>query len=232
MRDLIAHLRILVNPKDGIAWDRVLQLVGKIGAKTADKIFQEIAQAPRETPSILKSHSRKFTGLKQLIASMEKASKTLSSGAGAPIRVMLKYYRPFLKENLRNPQERYEDLVALCDRAEKYRSLQKFLNYFTVVLSKSEKDTHKSNKDSVTLSTIHSAKGLEWRVVYLIDLDDSTLPIRYAHGKDQQLEEEQRVLYVGVTRARKRLYLSYHGLLSRFLQPANVEATYRTKQPK
>jgi DNA helicase II / ATP-dependent DNA helicase PcrA len=229
VRDFIAHLRILVNRRDAMAWYRVLTLVKGIGPKTADKMFQEIAEDPEGTRSILTRHSRKITGLEQLLASIRRASQVLNSGAVSPMNVMLTYYRSLVEDDVRNPRERYSDLTALCEWAERYRSLRRFLNYFTVVLSRSERAVHTSTEDSLTLSTIHSAKGLEWRVVYLMDLDDNTLPIRHAQSRDE-LEAEKRVLYVGVTRAKKRLYLSYYGPLSRFLRPANVKATYRTTE--
>jgi DNA helicase-2/ATP-dependent DNA helicase PcrA len=109
-----------------------------------------------------------------------------------------------------NSRDRWESLQALVSQAETYaEGPDASLNGFVDDLDRRASEQHAPVAEGVTLATLHAAKGLEWDAVFLVGLVDGTLPIQHADGDDAKIEEERRLLYVGVTRARRRLELSW-----------------------
>lgn len=216
VKDVIAHLRVLKNPKDEIAWHRVLMLIEGIGPKTADKFnnsimsfdsLEEIKLNAFKEAKITKS-SRGLARLKKLIESVNKDHLN----PGNLYELCLDYYLPILREKFDDWHIRVNDLDALKLIAQRYDSLDDFLGDFAIEPPNSSgwrKDpaTPLESKPLV-LSTIHSSKGLEWDTVYLIGLVDGILPISFALNSEEEIEEESRLFYVAITRAKNRLFMS------------------------
>jgi DNA helicase II / ATP-dependent DNA helicase PcrA len=240
VKDLIAHLKLFLNPKDELAWSRVLLLVSGIGPRTVEKLLDEMAPH-RTLDSIIKGVLQKYTpggkfseGLVRLVQLLLRAPKE----AGILCQAVLDYYDPILKEKFDiDWRLRKNDLEAVAQIAGRYGSVRDLLVDLAIEPpERGVKDFHDTVWERpLILSTIHSAKGLEWRNVFLIGAIDGVLPSSYTTHDDEELEEEQRLLYVAVTRARERLYILAHhegrnnGLhtfnrLSRFIEAANVMA--------
>ncbi len=241
VKDLIAHLKLFVNPKDELAWSRVLLLVPGIGPKTAERMLGEMA-APETLSSIVENvimpvgaaRGRSSAGLTRLARLLEAAE----TEPEAVVRRVIDYYDPILREkfdldwNLRK-----NDLDALAQISGRYGSVRDFLVDLAIEPpERGVRDFHDTIWERpLILSTIHSAKGLEWRNVFLIGAVDGVLPSSYTTRDDEGLEEERRLLYVAVTRARERLYILAHhegrnngihtfNRLSRFIEAQNVRA--------
>jgi DNA helicase-2/ATP-dependent DNA helicase PcrA len=174
---------------------------------------------------------------------LNKLSKVLEKicaqdmDSGTMFDTVFDYYRPIMKEKFDDWQARSNDLEAVKQMASRYDSLKDFLADFTIepperAVAKVEPLKNVDERPLV-LSTIHSAKGLEWESVFLIGLVEGILPVSFSLDDEESLEEEQRLFYVGVTRAKKQLILSLHhegsgfGLnqfnkVSRFLDSPNV----------
>ncbi len=240
VKDLIAHLKLFINPKDELAWSRVLLLVSGIGPRTVEKLLEEMV-AHQTLDSIVKGVLQKYApggksseGLARLTQLLLKAPKE----PGALCQTVIDYYDPILKEKFDIDWHlRKNDLEAVAQISGRYGSIRDLLVDLAIEPpERGVKDFHDTMWERpLILSTIHSAKGLEWRNVFLIGAIDGVLPSSYSTHDDEELEEEHRLLYVAVTRARERLYVLAHhegynngihtfNRLSRFIEAANVKA--------
>ena len=163
-----------------------------------------------------------------------------SASIGTKFDVLLEYCSPLLEQQHDNWPQRREDLEALREIASRYRAVQDFLADLAIDPPESEPRAVRAGASEaederpLTLSTIHSAKGLEWDEVYLLGVADGSLPDARSMGNEEELEEERRLLYVAVTRARRQLALTWHhstrhrfgqlATLSRFLTEGPVAA--------
>jgi DNA helicase II / ATP-dependent DNA helicase PcrA len=241
VKDVIAHLKLFVNHKDELAWNRALLLISGLGPRTADKLLADIAACEtvesilRGLDSHLTGHTYS-TGLARLKNLIEKGQAMTSPGERC--RAVLEYYDPILREKFDLDWHlRKNDLEALEQISARYESLRDLLVDLAIEPpERGVKDFHDTIWERpLILSTIHSAKGLEWRNVFLIGAIDGVLPSSYATHDDEELEEEHRLLYVAITRAKERLFVLAHhegrnngihtfNRLSRFIDAANVRA--------
>jgi DNA helicase-2/ATP-dependent DNA helicase PcrA len=249
VKDLMAHLKVISNPKDELSWNRVLILIERIGAKTADSLTDEIVKYP-SLPEImnhvLSTHARKQSygeGLSRLKSALDLASRE-KEDVGNKFEVILDYYRPILKERFDDWHLRLNDLEALRQIASRYSSLEELLEDFGIEppergVWRIEPETKEEEKPLV-LSTIHSAKGLEWDCVFLMGLIDGVLPVTFSLDDEESIEEEQRLFYVAITRAKNTLYLTLHhdgqrggitqfNKMSRFVDTPEILAKLETK---
>jgi DNA helicase-2/ATP-dependent DNA helicase PcrA len=247
VKDVIAHMKVVMNPRDEIAWRRVLTLIRGIGQKTADKIVREALGAV-SLKSIVASvltdttkFGRHVVSMSGLRAFLEDCSGKVNPGT--LYDMALDYYRPLMKEKFDDWHLRINDLEALRQIAARYESLSQLLADFAIEppergVWKVDAEEKRAEKP-LTLSTIHSAKGLEWDAVFLIGVTDGVLPSGFSLDDPEQVEEESRLLYVAVTRARDRLFLSMHhegmragitqfNKISRFIDTPNVLASLDT----
>jgi len=212
IKDLIAFLRILENPQDEMAWFRVLQLLQGVGPVTADNAFRHIqnnggipsAIGSFKAPSAAKEEVGQLTDLMSDLARMRDTS------VGAQIERIHQFYKPILKRVHENPETRASDIEHLMHLASGYDSRQRFLSELMLDPPTSTGDLAGpplKDEDWLVLSTIHSAKGLEWDAVYLIHAADGNLPSDMATGSDAEIEEERRLAYVAMTRAKDFLYV-------------------------
>jgi DNA helicase-2/ATP-dependent DNA helicase PcrA len=219
VKDIMAHLKLLVNPKDELAWNRVLMLIERIGPKTAGVLVDEAAAyaSLKETVESLFPKYTKGRPYSQGLASLGAAFTSVGDermNVGEKYELILEYYKRLLKDNYDDWHLRLNDLEALRQIAARYDSLEDLLEDFAIEPPEKgvwgvEPETKEEEKPLV-LSTIHSAKGLEWDVVVVMGLVDGVLPVTFALDSEDEIEEEQRLFYVAVTRGKKRVFLTLH----------------------
>ncbi|RMH02932.1 MAG: ATP-dependent helicase [Nitrospirae bacterium] len=211
VKDLLAHLRIVHNPMDTISWNRALLLIDGVGQKKARDIVTLIQQSPNPAETLRAEAGRAMAGLHRLAALLEHL-RCAERSPSDQVNQALDYYLPLLKDHYDDYPKRLRDLEHLVVMAERYARLDDFLADITLEPpDESVVDIEAPNRDDerLVLSTIHSAKGLEWRCVFLIWLVDGRFPSSYSFLSPEDLEEERRLLYVAVTRAKQELYLVY-----------------------
>ena len=212
VKDLISILRIVENPRDEIAWFRVLQLLDGVGPVTASAAVEHVVSCGHN-PCAIASFNPPAAAREQLADLghlMQDLSSMAGEGASAQIERILSFYSPILKRNYENPDQRESDIEHLAHVAARYRSRKQFLADLILDPPVSTGDLAGppiKDEDWLVLSTIHSAKGLEWDAVYLIHAADGCLPSDMATGNDREIEEELRLTYVAMTRARDFLYV-------------------------
>ncbi|MDD5610736.1 MAG: ATP-dependent helicase [Candidatus Omnitrophica bacterium] len=208
IKDVIAHLRIAYNILDQVSWYRALLLMRGVGTKTAEKLVTDIITQNKGL-----SLDEKMLGRIEDLDSLFKILKGIDKNKDKPvslIRAFLKYYQPLLKEKYDDFNKRLNDLDSLERIASRYETLEKFLTDMALeppersIIEAGAKDKDDS---CLTLSTIHSAKGLEWRTVFLIYAAEGHLPSYLSLEDNDALEEERRLLYVAVTRAKENLFV-------------------------
>jgi DNA helicase II / ATP-dependent DNA helicase PcrA len=209
MKDILSFLRILINPRDNLSWNRILLQLDKIGPKTAQKITATIALS--EDPFSTLIHYPAGASWRKGFADLVKLFQTLRRDASPSVlfETIMSYYMPLFEQIYADDYpKRKKDLDQLQGIIATYDTLQAFIDDTT--LDPPEADALKDNQDAkkLVLSTIHSAKGLEWEVVFVIGLADGRFPHPSAESGGQW-EEERRLLYVAATRAKKQLYLCY-----------------------
>ncbi len=218
IKDVVSFLRVMVNSKDEISWKRMLKLFSRIGKKTADHIFDFINTLENPIDAFIsKKIGEQFKNInKETIDTWSRLFKNLSElhekeALGDMISSILKNgYSEYLKYNYPNYEARLEDIGQLMNFSSKYISLETFLNELSLMSGISGEEIVSAERDDerVILSTIHQAKGLEWRVVFLIWCADGRFPNPRA-VEEGNIEEERRLFYVAVTRAMDELYMCY-----------------------
>jgi len=215
IKDVISYLKILLNPKDELAWRRVLLLIEGIGTKTAEKLISHLTTSKDWTESVKEFlyGYRYSEQLRQLLKTLLAASAQ-GLNLSQKIEIILEYYQPILSQRYDDFNRRLGDLDSLRQIAFGYNSFEDLI-LDLVAIEPPEKAvaeiyTQPQDEKPLTLSTIHSAKGLEWEATFIIGLSEGNLPISYSHGCEDDLEEERRLLYVAITRAKRALFLCFH----------------------
>jgi DNA helicase-2/ATP-dependent DNA helicase PcrA len=202
VKDVLSYLRLARNTADYPAWSRVLAFVPGIGPKTANKIFDAIQAGDR---GILAKAAAKTAEFRTLIEFLDTLRAMPPSPADLLERV-IEAYAPLLAEKYPEDYPRRQaGLEQLQQIAATYSDLDALLA--DLVIENPGEDRKKTREGHLVLSTVHSAKGLEWSAVLLIDLVDERFPSRHALSRPEDLEEERRLLYVACTRAREYLGL-------------------------
>ncbi|SLJ85014.1 ATP-dependent helicase [Psychrobacter sp. DAB_AL43B] len=213
IKDVLAFVKILYNPNDTIAWHRILTLFKGVGAVTATRLTQAInADNNSFEPLMMANFAKKSTQLEPLYKMLSKASEAES--VETIIELVLEFYMPVLKINEDNWRERSEDFRVLKNLAAEHDSLDKFLENLALdppndsVATAGDPEQGEESNDKVTISTIHSAKGLEWPVVFVNSLVDGMTPHYRSLSDFEELEEERKLFYVACSRAKNRLFLT------------------------
>ena len=212
VKDLLAHLRIVHNPLDTVSWNRSLLLVDGVGQKRSRDLMAQLvgSEAPYEV--LRQGGGRAALGLRNLATALESVGNVEDGSPADQVNRLLEYYYPILKEQYDDYPKRIRDLEHLMVMAERYGALEEFLADLTLEPpneSVTAIETPDRDDERLVLSTIHSAKGLEWRCVFVIWLVDGRFPSSYSFLTEEELEEERRLLYVAVTRAKQFLYLTF-----------------------
>lgn len=219
IKDIIAYLCVLVNPGDSVRLRRIInQPKRKIGETTIDAIFQ-LAALERKTPFEIMEYSQNYVAIQksaprlndfvQMIRGLRAASETM------PVSELIKQllertgYAEMLQNSGLDGLERIANVGELINNAVAYEAenpdgnLRGFLEDVALV---SDIDNYDETADAVVLMTIHSAKGLEFPVVFLPGFEDGIFPSMQSSANPEDLEEERRLAYVAITRAKERLY--------------------------
>jgi len=212
VKDLLAHLRVLDNPLDAVSWNRVLLLVEGVGPRKAQDLIASFLKADRPLDVLRQVSGRSALGLKDLARMLEETAPVSTMTPAEQVNEAYGYYLPILKELYDDYPKRIRDLEHLYTIAEGYSKLDEFLSDLALEPpDESVVGVEASGRDDerLVLSTIHSAKGLEWQCVFVIWVVDGRFPSAYSFMTEEELEEERRLFYVAVTRAKRHLYLTY-----------------------
>jgi DNA helicase II / ATP-dependent DNA helicase PcrA len=213
VKDVLAHLRVIVNRDDAIAWNRILTLVEGIGPKTAGELIDWL-NTHGKVDGILESgivsgkYRDNLARMFALLGYLAGEGVTPGDAAGK----IIAYYRPICEKRFDDYPKRLKDLEAfegICNNFSRYQQILDDLVLDPIEATVVDADAGHKDEDPLVLSTIHSAKGLEWEHVFVIQCLDGVIPSGYALDRDDDLDEELRLLYVAVTRAREQLYLTY-----------------------
>jgi DNA helicase-2/ATP-dependent DNA helicase PcrA len=213
IRDLMSFLRLAENPLDSVAGFRVLVLLPGIGQSKAAALLENLRDAGGhfETwaswtpPVVLRDQWPKLI---RLLQEMEQRTEASDIGVASDIHATRLFYSPLLETKYDNVQARLNDLIQLEAIAARYQSRTEFLAEMTLDPPSSTQELPADpflDEDYLTLSTIHSAKGLEWDSVYVIHAADGNIPSDMATGTSEEIEEERRLFYVAMTRAKNQL---------------------------
>jgi DNA helicase-2/ATP-dependent DNA helicase PcrA len=234
VKDLLAHVRVIANPLDTVSWHRVLMLVEGVGPKKAQDLLAALVKSDRPFQILREVTGRSGQGLKNLAHTLESLAGAEDRRPAEQVNHVYEYYLPILKEQYDDYPKRTRDLDHLHTIAEGYPGVDEFLADLALEPpdgSAVDVDAPDRDDERLVLSTIHSAKGLEWQCVFVIWVVDGRFPSVYSFVADEELEEERRLFYVAVTRAKRHLFLTYpinvfdkgSGMLlskpSRFLDP-------------
>jgi len=212
IKDVFALLRLCANPRDGLAWFRVLQWFEGLGATTAERMVQAVEKAGTLDPTPWRS--RKYGGSVAYLAGVVEDAAPLLSDLQPLLKHLLEYYKPILENIYEDHRKRVRDLDTLTVLAERYHDLETFLAEVALdPPSKVEVEADDHEDEWLTLSTIHSAKGLEWHSVWVLNLGDGQFPSGASLGESEQMEEERRLFYVACTRAKRSLTLCHPRLV-------------------
>jgi len=213
IKDFLAHLRVVVNRDDAVSWIRILRLVKNVGEGKSQSIM-EWMRAGGISPGQLEQWpgiGKRDTGLGQLSRFLGRLSEQDMSPAQAVEKVM-EYYLPILKERFDDYPRRQRELDQVISMAGRYKKLRSFLDDLILDPPTSPADLRSQKEhEALTLSTVHSAKGLEWPVVFIIWVTEGRFPPARAYHHPSVLEEERRLMYVASTRAKDELILCYPG---------------------
>jgi DNA helicase-2/ATP-dependent DNA helicase PcrA len=225
IKDVAAYLKFLTNPRDELAFKRIVRLLDGVGGKTADRLWRAfLAQLiPAQTPGpALAVALQKISAAvpKKTAVSWAQLTATLSQleapeirrSAAKVIRLVVEAgYEDYLKEQFPNFRARQEDLAQLAAFAMQFESVEDFLTQLALLTNIEAEDSEPGRRDDeqIRLSTIHQAKGLEFDVVFLIMLCDGLFPSARSLETEEGEEEERRLFYVALTRARDELHLTY-----------------------
>lgn len=241
IKDALAFLRVVVKPSDTLAWFRALKLIEHIGDATVYQILEHLGVEQKEFRSakakegLFKklhrfparaSYKNELARLARVLTSLVE-SKTPSE----QLSTVLRFYRPLLKAKYDDSARRGRDLEHLQEIAKRYKTSAALLDDVALDPSEATRGMRGSPGGFVTLSTVHSAKGLEWNSLFVIWMTDGWFPSNRFQDEFDDLDEERRLLYVATTRAKRQLHFVYpvnvyrgpnndsFPALSRFLEP-------------
>ena len=210
IKDLLAHLRVLANPDDRLCWHRILQLLDKVGPKTAQSLCDTIVEARAGAAGLLDApFAPRLAGVLEPLRALFRRLTQETLSVVQMGEAVLTYYLPLLKNLHEDHPRRARDLEQLLEIMERYERLETFLADMALEPPDHlvEKGLHLPRGDErrLVLSTVHSAKGLEWHSVFVIWALDGRFPSLRAIDNPEDLDEERRLMYVAATRARENL---------------------------
>ena len=213
IKDFLSYLKVVHNPRDVLAWERILKLLEGLGPKRAQEIIRQVmgcsdwgarltclSSYPR-----LKSQLKDFSALFQGLVEQPLLTPTQA------LESIWEYYKNFLPGLYEETQRREKEIEEIIRLSYNYSEAEALLGDLSLEVYEESEDRE---EDCLTLSTVHSAKGLEWRIVFIIWLTEGRFPSSQSMMDPEEMEEERRLLYVAITRAKERLFLTYPQALS------------------
>src|SRR5207244_9250855 len=222
IKDVISFLRFVANPRDEVAFKRMVKLLPGIGNRSAENLWVPWEKSLNERGEI-NSWGERLLPMNVSARSKEhwtQLAHTLDEIApgGQPnppsemiTSVVEAIYDDYAKVNFTNYELRKEDLTQLAAFARQFKDLSEFLSQLALIsnVDAEAAPNQSADKEAVNLSTVHQAKGLEFHTVFVIWLTDGMFPSSRSMDERKDLEEERRLFYVAITRAKDELYLSY-----------------------
>ncbi len=235
IKDATAYLKLASNPRDELAFKRLVQLLPGIGGKGADKLWGRFSAEYKVQSSKAGTAGEGVAARVSLATTVQACAEAVPKKAavawaqlaatvsqleteptrGNPARMLRLIveagYDEYLQENFANYRNRLDDLEQLAGFAQQFPTTEDFLSQLALLTNLEAESEEAASKDTeqLRLSTIHQAKGLEFDVVFVIMLCDGLFPASRSLDNEEGEEEERRLLYVAITRARNELYLSY-----------------------
>ena len=209
IKDIVAHLRVILNPDDEVSLSRILLLLKGVGSQTVNTVIPIIKGMNEFDVKLLPS--KKSENFKPLFDVLQK-EKLSNHKLEKIVENIVEYYRPILKEKYDDYSKREKDLEHFIYLSTQYTKLDSFLSDLALEPpARSVEGMYKNNiKDEcLNISTIHSAKGLEWDSVFIIGAVDGRFPSAYSFNSPEEMDEELRLMYVATTRAKNNLYITY-----------------------
>jgi len=212
VKDLLAHMRVVANPLDVVSWHRVLMLVEGVGPKKAQDVMAALVKSDKPYHTLREMTGRSAKGLRDLALTLESLAVAGDLRPSEQVNHIYEYYLPILKTQYDDYPKRMRDLDHLQTIAEGYQEVETFLSDLALEPPDGRVagvEAFDRDDERLVLSTIHSAKGLEWQCVFVIWIVDGRFPSVYSFSEEEGLEEERRLFYVSVTRAKRHLFLTY-----------------------
>jgi DNA helicase-2/ATP-dependent DNA helicase PcrA len=217
VKDVCAYIKLAANPRDEIAFKRIAGMLPGVGEKTAEKLWKKFAAG---TPlANVEPPAKAAEAWKQWAATHEQLlAEELKDQTSEQIKLVIEAtYGDYLRVKYDNFENRLEDLAQLRAFAEQIETTADFLAQLTLLTNlddgggrdRNHRGRNDPNAEAVRLSTVHQAKGLEWKAVFVMMLCDGLFPSSRASETPEGEEEERRLFYVAVTRAMDELYLTY-----------------------
>jgi DNA helicase II / ATP-dependent DNA helicase PcrA len=210
IKDVLSYLKILVNPANELPFKRTLSLQSGIGRKYAYKIWKKLIKEKMSKEAILESLPKKVKqGFKEFYALFTVLQK--ENNPETALKIIIDEYKDYCYTAFDNPDDRLLDLQELSKMAKNRLTIKDFLEDLSAfeefkgetLISTEDKE------DTVVMSTIHQAKGLEWHTVFIVGCNEYDFPHPKALNSQESLEEERRLFYVATTRAKKHLNIIY-----------------------
>jgi len=214
-----AFMKFVTNPADEVAFKRMVRLLPGVAVKTAEKLWAQLSAVPEEARttfgawlargSVSEKSRRAWQQLRDTLDEIAPERKPV--GPAAMLRSILEAsYDEYLQSKYANYEQRKEDLTTLETFARTFSDPVEFLSQLSLMATGDTENIGREDEtEKVTLSTIHQAKGLEWRLVFVVWMADGMFPTARSLDSLEALEEERRLFYVAVTRAKDELYLTY-----------------------
>ena len=211
VKDMLAALRFAQNPRDRVAGFRLMQLLPGVGPSTAQRVLDHMSETPSPLMALsdIPAPARTGEDWTRFVSALQEL-KSGKAGWPAEMGLIRQWYEPHLERLHEDASTRLADLVQLEQIAAGYPSRERFLTELTLDPPDATSDQAGApllDEDYLILSTIHSAKGQEWTKVFMLNVVDGCLPADLAVGSSSEIEEERRLLYVAMTRARDSLHL-------------------------
>ena len=226
IKDVIAYLRVLANPADDVSMERVVNVPPRgIGRKSVDeltrwartlgvsmrKALDILAEDPSTETAIPKAGQAALERLGLLMKELQEASQTMEVAEFLDLVLDRTRYRSYLLDDIEEGEDRWDNVKELRTVAADFagvdpsEGLNAFLEQVALV---SDVDNADDGGDGITLITLHQAKGLEFHTVFMVGMEEGMLPHIRSFDDPASMEEERRLCYVGMTRAKERLYLT------------------------
>ncbi len=213
IKDVLSYLKVVLNPRDVLAWERILRLLEGVGPKKSREIIRHLEEGDDWPARLacLSQFPRLQSRLSPLAMLLQGLLDPTTASPTQALEQIWEYYRELLPGLYDEPQRRQKEIEEIIRVSYNYNDPETLLADLSLEVYEGPEG---EERDGLTLSTVHSAKGLEWKVVFIIWLTEGRFPSAHSLLDPEELEEERRLLYVAVTRAKERLFLIYPQSLS------------------